>query len=125
MVSTTVAGPTTALPLLLPLLSIITMSLCESSRSSKEIASEPHMVVLVTPDDGGIIPSMRLLGVEAQPPLAAAAFIAAAEMPKYGFGFDPEEFEFKKANESAREMVIAAVEDEGESCPNAARLNPA
>src|ERR1700743_1971698 len=98
MVSTTVAGPTTALPLLLPLLSIITMSLCESSRSSREIASEPHMVVLVTPDDGDIIPSMRLLGVEAPPP-PAAAFIAAAEMPKYGFGFDPAELELKKANE--------------------------
>lgn len=84
------------------------------------------MVVLVTPDDdGNMIPSMRLLGVEA-PPLPPA-FIAAAELPKYGFGLDPaEEFEFKKAKESAREMVIAAaVEDEGESCPNAARLNPA
>jgi hypothetical protein len=82
------------------------------------------MVVLVTPDDGDMIPSMRLLGVETPPPLAAP-FIAAAERPKYGFGFDPAELEFRKANESALEMVIAAVEDEGESCPNAARLNPA
>lgn len=84
------------------------------------------MVVLVTPDDdGNMIPSMRLLGVEV-PPLPPA-FVATTEVPKYGFGLDPaEEFEFKKANESAREMVIAAaVEDEGESCPNAARLKPA
>lgn len=113
MVSPTTADPVTPPLPLFPLLSIITRSSCASSGSSSEIASEPHMAVPVVADRTAKPPPPEASDVWANK-------LSAVRYPDPSLEIAPEmvlgaKYDAWYASESARDMVMAVVETEGES----------